>query len=128
MYALSRHNNGDARVDKKQVIWIAFRKDIVKFSIERGSLLKENPISGANENKGKMKYRSSANFLLNTEMERVFVLKKIRIANFKKFEDVELQPEKFTILMGENGCGKTSILQAVALGLRILNTTDLIQL
>ena len=44
-----------------------------------------------------------------------------------EFESVELQLNPFTILMGENGCGKTTLLQAIALALRIYTTTDLIK-
>lgn len=55
------------------------------------------------------------------------MLQGIKIENFKKFQKVELNPSNFTVLMGENGSGKTSILQAIALGLRIFSTTDLIR-
>lgn len=54
------------------------------------------------------------------------MIKKLTIENFKKFQKVGLELNNFTLLMGENGCGKTSLLQAMALGLRALSTTDLI--
>ncbi len=55
------------------------------------------------------------------------MIKHIEIENFKKFKTVKFDLKNYTVLMGENGCGKTSILQAIALGLRILSSTDLIQ-
>ena len=55
------------------------------------------------------------------------MIKNLYLENFKKFESVELDLNPFTILMGENGCGKTTLLQAIALALRIYSSTDLIQ-
>src|SRR5688572_21192166 len=55
------------------------------------------------------------------------MLKRVKLENFKRFQGVDLTLAPFTVLMGENGSGKTSLLQAIALGLRILGTTDLIR-
>jgi predicted ATPase len=41
------------------------------------------------------------------------MIKTIRIRNFKSLGDVELQLAKFTCLIGMNGAGKSSVLQAV---------------
>jgi predicted ATPase len=40
---------------------------------------------------------------------------KVRIAGYKSIEDVELDLGRVTVLIGENGCGKTNILEALAL-------------
>ncbi len=54
------------------------------------------------------------------------MITKIHLENFKIFENVEINLKPFTVLMGENSSGKTTILQAIALSLRILHSTDLI--
>lgn len=54
------------------------------------------------------------------------MIKHFKFSNFKKFKEVELDLKQFTVLMGENGCGKTSILQALSLSLSLLSSTDLI--
>ena len=51
----------------------------------------------------------------------VVILKKIRIENFKGIKELSLDfSDKYTILVGQNGVGKTSILEAVNLSLRFL--------
>lgn len=55
------------------------------------------------------------------------MIQSLFIENFKKFESIELDLKPFTILMGENGCGKTTLLQAISLALRILTSTDIIK-
>lgn len=55
------------------------------------------------------------------------MLTHLRLSNFKRFESVDVALQPFTILMGENGSGKTSLLQAIALGMRIFATTDMIR-
>ncbi|MDD4971381.1 MAG: AAA family ATPase [Paludibacter sp.] len=44
------------------------------------------------------------------------MLKSIKIENFKSIVDLELELGQFNVLIGENGCGKTNILEAIALG------------
>lgn len=44
-------------------------------------------------------------------------IKKVIIDNFRCFNHVELDVEQFTVLVGENACGKTSILEAISLAL-----------
>ena len=41
----------------------------------------------------------------------------VRITNFKKVTDFELNPGKVNIFLGPNGTGKSSILQALRYGL-----------
>jgi predicted ATPase len=55
------------------------------------------------------------------------VIRSATLENFKRFAKVSLDLGPFTVLMGENGSGKTSILQALALGLRIFSSTDMIR-
>lgn len=43
------------------------------------------------------------------------LLKYIRIENFRGFERVELELDSITVLIGENNCGKTSLLEAIRL-------------
>ena len=44
-------------------------------------------------------------------------IKSVSIRNFRCFKSLDLNIEQFTVLVGENGCGKTSILEAVNLAL-----------
>src|SRR5579859_4590954 len=47
------------------------------------------------------------------------MLSHIHLQNFKKFQDVEIElSSPFTVLMGENNSGKTTILQAIHLVLQ----------
>jgi putative ATP-dependent endonuclease of OLD family len=43
------------------------------------------------------------------------LLKKVTIANFRGFKSLELDLDATTVLIGENNCGKTSVLEAVRL-------------
>ena len=43
------------------------------------------------------------------------LLKYLRIENFRGFERVELELDSITVLIGENNCGKTSLLEAIRL-------------
>lgn len=54
------------------------------------------------------------------------MLRKITLNRFKKFKNhtVELRP--FSVLTGENSSGKTTILQAIHLGLHTLSSSDLL--
>jgi AAA15 family ATPase/GTPase len=54
------------------------------------------------------------------------MLKQIHLERFKKFKDVSVELRPFTILMGENSSGKTTILQAINLALNILYSHDFI--
>ena len=45
-------------------------------------------------------------------------LKSISLRNFKCYEDIDIDfNEKLTVIAGENGAGKTSVLEAIAIGL-----------
>ncbi|WP_167856684.1 AAA family ATPase [Hymenobacter aquaticus] len=48
------------------------------------------------------------------------MLHKIKIQRFKKFKDIEVELAPFTILMGENSSGKTTVMQAINLSLNTL--------
>lgn len=54
------------------------------------------------------------------------MLSKIHLQNYKKFQNVEITLRPFTMLMGENSSGKTTILQAINLALHIIHDRDLI--
>jgi putative ATP-dependent endonuclease of the OLD family len=41
------------------------------------------------------------------------LLRYMRIENFRGFERVELDLDETTVLIGENNCGKTSLLEAI---------------
>ena len=41
------------------------------------------------------------------------MIHKVRIQNFKSLRDVSVELERFTVLVGANGSGKTSVLEAV---------------
>lgn len=53
-------------------------------------------------------------------------IKKVTLRRFKCFEDTTIHLAPFTVLMGENCSGKSSILQAIAIALRVLNEKALI--
>ena len=44
------------------------------------------------------------------------MIKSIHIKNFKSVADLSLDLGTFNVLIGENGCGKSNILEAVAFG------------
>lgn len=44
------------------------------------------------------------------------MIKKVKIENFKSVRNLELELGRLNVLIGENGCGKTNILEAVAIG------------
>ncbi|MEA5552015.1 AAA family ATPase, partial [Anabaena cylindrica UHCC 0172] len=48
------------------------------------------------------------------------MLQSIRIQRLKKFKDVEVYLSPFTVLMGENSSGKTTVLQSINLALTSL--------
>lgn len=44
------------------------------------------------------------------------MIERIRIQNFKSILDLAFEPGNFNVFIGENGCGKTNILEAIAMG------------
>ncbi len=42
------------------------------------------------------------------------MISEIRIQNFKSIRDLAFKPSRVTVLIGENGCGKSNILEAIA--------------
>jgi len=54
------------------------------------------------------------------------MLDHIRLQRFKKFQDIEVYLRPFTVLMGENSSGKTTVLQAINSALIILTTQNFI--
>ena len=55
------------------------------------------------------------------------MISELRLKRFKKFEDTTIKLVPFTILMGENSCGKTTILQAINLALNAFSKKELYQ-
>ncbi|MDQ7084496.1 MAG: AAA family ATPase [Sulfurovum sp.] len=52
-----------------------------------------------------------------------FYIKTINLQNYKKYDSLELHfKNRFTLVIGENGSGKTSVLDAIATLLRILTS------
>lgn len=43
------------------------------------------------------------------------MLKEVRIENYKSIQKLKLELGRVTVLIGENGCGKSNILEAIAL-------------
>ena len=43
------------------------------------------------------------------------MLKEVRIENYKSIHKLKLELGRVTVLIGENGCGKSNILEAIAL-------------
>jgi energy-coupling factor transporter ATP-binding protein EcfA2 len=54
------------------------------------------------------------------------MLKELRLQRFKKFDDLRVEFCPFTVLMGENSCGKTTVLQALNLALASLKGYELL--
>ncbi|WP_217596433.1 AAA family ATPase [Cohnella sp. GbtcB17] len=54
------------------------------------------------------------------------MLKKLTLRRFKKFYDTTIDLQPFTILMGENSSGKTTIIQAINLAHNIFARTDML--
>jgi len=44
------------------------------------------------------------------------MIHKVKISNFKSINELELELGRVNVLIGENGCGKTNILETIALG------------
>jgi AAA15 family ATPase/GTPase len=49
------------------------------------------------------------------------MISQIRLSRFKKFKDVTIKLKPFSILMGENSSGKTTVIQAINLALNIFS-------
>jgi AAA15 family ATPase/GTPase len=43
------------------------------------------------------------------------MIREIRIENYKSIQKLKLELGRVTVLIGENGCGKSNILEAIAL-------------
>jgi AAA15 family ATPase/GTPase len=43
------------------------------------------------------------------------MIREIRIENYKSIQKLKLELGRVTVLIGENGCGKNNILEAIAL-------------
>lgn len=54
------------------------------------------------------------------------MLERVHLQRFKKFEDVEVVLRPFTVLMGENSSGKTTVLQAINCALNSLYIRKLV--
>ncbi|WP_294317346.1 AAA family ATPase [uncultured Chryseobacterium sp.] len=54
------------------------------------------------------------------------MIKEIHLKKFKKFKDTTIQIKPFSILMGENSSGKTTVIQSINLALNIFSRFDLI--
>ncbi len=44
------------------------------------------------------------------------MIRKVKIENFKSVQSLELELGRLNVFIGENGCGKTNILEAIAIG------------
>ena len=58
---------------------------------------------------------------MNPEPNEIFQVKKLKLENFRGFEQLELEfHQELTVLIGDNGAGKTAILDCLAIFLNIL--------
>ena len=58
---------------------------------------------------------------MNPEPNEIFQVKKLKLENFRGFEQLELEfHQELTVLIGDNGAGKTTILDSLAIFLNIL--------
>ena len=57
---------------------------------------------------------------------KMTMITRVKLQRFKKFNDNEIILKPFTVLMGENSCGKTTVLQAINLSLNTFAKSDLI--
>jgi len=49
------------------------------------------------------------------------MIRQVRLENYKSIQQLELELGRITVLIGENGCGKSNILEALALGAAAAN-------
>lgn len=54
------------------------------------------------------------------------MITRVKLQRFKKFKDNEVILKPFSVLMGENSCGKTTVIQAINLSLNTFAKSDLI--
>ena len=54
------------------------------------------------------------------------MIRRLKLQRFKKFKDNEVLFSPFSVIMGENSCGKTTIIQAINLALNTFSKSDLI--
>ena len=66
--------------------------------------------------------------MYNERENNSIMITRVRLPRFKKFKDNEIILKPFTVLMGENSCGKTTVIQAVNLSLNTFAKSDLITL
>ena len=66
--------------------------------------------------------------MYNERENNSIMITRVRLQRFKKFKDNEIILKPFTVLMGENSCGKTTVIQAVNLSLNTFAKSDLITL
>jgi predicted ATPase len=67
----------------------------------------------------------SITFVVQILGKRMALVKKIKISNFKSVQHLELELGRVNVFIGENGCGKTSILEGIAMaGAAIQNKLD----
>ncbi len=52
------------------------------------------------------------------------MIHKVKISNFKSINELELKLGRVNVFIGENGCGKTNILEAIALGSVVTEGSD----
>ncbi|HEY0429019.1 MAG TPA: ATP-binding protein [Pyrinomonadaceae bacterium] len=68
-----------------------------------------------------------SDLILLKALNNSIMLKELRLERFKKFKDLRIFFSPFTVLMGENSSGKTSILQALNLALISLHSYKLVE-
>lgn len=56
------------------------------------------------------------------------MITRVKLERFKKFKNNEIILKPFTVLIGENSCGKTTVIQAINLSLNTFAKSDLIAL
>lgn len=56
------------------------------------------------------------------------MITKVKLERFKKFKNNEILLKPFTVLMGENSCGKTTVIQSINLALNTFAKSDLISI
>jgi ABC-type lipoprotein export system ATPase subunit len=59
--------------------------------------------------------RASYRLVINKNSTRHLMLSSLKIKNFKSIVDLTLDLGRFNMLIGENGCGKTNILEALGM-------------